>query len=134
MTFGSRLKALRKEQRMLQKDLAILLDLSSDTIAKYERNQRTPNPDTLQKISSIFNTSVDYLLCNTDIQTSPEEQFLLDDVSDDLDEMDKKIDEFAEKHGILLFSDGDGKRYSKEELQTIIKNYLRMINTFKDIT
>jgi transcriptional regulator with XRE-family HTH domain len=119
---------------MLQKDLAKLLDLSSDTVAKYERNERTPNPDTLQKISTIFNVSVDFLLCNTDIRTSPEEQLIIDDVAGNIDEMDKKIDDFAEKHGILLFNDGDGKRYSKEELQNIIKHYLKMINMFKDMT
>jgi hypothetical protein len=44
--------------------------------------------------------------------------------------MDKVIDVFAEKHGILF---DDGKRYTKEELEKIIKHYLKMVNAFKDL-
>jgi transcriptional regulator with XRE-family HTH domain len=123
MNFGFRLKALRKEHRMLQKDLAILLDLSSDTIAKYERNQRTPNPDTLQKISDIFGVSLDYLLCKTDNPLNQTELEVLGDIGVSSEDINSIIDALIDKHGVVI---GD-VRYSKKELESLIA----MIQTLK---
>tara|TARA_Y100000588_G_C13552112_1_gene626657 strand:+ start:142 stop:450 length:309 start_codon:yes stop_codon:yes gene_type:complete len=64
--FGERLKQLRKENKMLQKDLADLLKVSSSTIGMYERNQRDPDTSTLRYLADYFNVSVDFLLGRTD--------------------------------------------------------------------
>ncbi len=63
--FGERLKQLRKEHNMLQKDVADLLNVSPSTIGMYERNQRDPDTVTLQFIAKHFDVSVDYLLGRT---------------------------------------------------------------------
>jgi transcriptional regulator with XRE-family HTH domain len=123
MNFGSRLKALRKENHMLQKDLAKLLDLSSDTVAKYERNERTPNPETLQKIGSIFSVSLDYLLCKTDNPLNQIELDVLSDIDVSSTDINSIIDALVAKHGIVI---GD-VLYSKKELESLIA----MIQTLK---
>jgi len=63
--FGERLKQLRKENDMLQKELADLLNVSASTIGMYERNQRDPDTSTLRFLADHFDVSVDYLLGRT---------------------------------------------------------------------
>ena len=59
---GERLKKLRQEHKLLQKELAKELNLTQQTISSYESNKREPDSETLQKIAQYFNVSVDYLL------------------------------------------------------------------------
>jgi transcriptional regulator with XRE-family HTH domain len=63
---GERLKKLRKEQNITQKELGEQFNLSSRVIGYYESEERTPTPDFLLDISNYFNISLDYLLGKTD--------------------------------------------------------------------
>ena len=63
MQFGDRLKALRKERKMSQQELAEYLNISARVIGYYEANDRFPkDARTLIEIANIFNISLDYLL------------------------------------------------------------------------
>lgn len=68
MSFGKRLKKLRREKKLTQKELANILDTGESTISFYEHNKRKPDYDMLDKIAGYFNVSVDYLLCRTNNQ------------------------------------------------------------------
>lgn len=59
---GKRIKSLRKEHNLTQKELGEKINLSSRVIGYYESEERMPTPELLLKISNYFNTSVDYLL------------------------------------------------------------------------
>ncbi|MCK8824344.1 helix-turn-helix domain-containing protein [Fuchsiella alkaliacetigena] len=61
-----RLKELRKQKDLKQEKLASHLNLSRSTIAGYETGKRKPDYNTLEKIASFFNVSVDYLLGRTE--------------------------------------------------------------------
>lgn len=61
-----RLKALRKNLKLTQKDLSKILNLDPSSISKYESGAATPSPDVLVKISNFFGVTTDYLLGNTD--------------------------------------------------------------------
>jgi methanogenic corrinoid protein MtbC1 len=61
-TFGHRLKKIRKERKLTQKDLAEVLGLAQTTIANYEKNIRFPEQKNLNKIANYFDVSLDYLL------------------------------------------------------------------------
>lgn len=65
-TFGDRLRELRRERGMQQRELGDLYNLSSSAIGSYERNLREPTLDLLLKLSEFFGVSVDYLLCRTE--------------------------------------------------------------------
>ena len=65
-SLGERLAALRKEKGLSQAELAKLLNMGQSTIAMYERNRRTPDPATLNRLADFFDVSVDYLLGRTD--------------------------------------------------------------------
>lgn len=77
MTFGARLKELRKMAGFTQSDLAAMLSLSKANISKYESEEIQPSLQTLVKLSDIFETSVDYLLGNTDFSDAVNHLFCL---------------------------------------------------------
>ncbi len=61
------LKKLRKDNKVSQQKLADEIGVSQQSINKYENHNIEPDIDTLIKISNFFNTSVDYLIGNTEI-------------------------------------------------------------------
>lgn len=63
---GERIKSLRKEKGLLQRELAKNLGMTQQTISLYESGHREPDWKTLNKIAEYFNVSVDFLLGNTD--------------------------------------------------------------------
>lgn len=56
------LLTLRKEKGVTQKDLAEYLQISRQAYANYEAGNRSPDFETLIKISEYFDVTVDYLL------------------------------------------------------------------------
>ena len=65
------LKTLRLSKKLSQQQLALRLDLSQQTIYKYENKITEPDIATLIKLADYFNTSVDYLIGNTDNPQRP---------------------------------------------------------------
>ena len=63
---GQRLKDLREEQGLTQKELAEKLHLHSVTYLHYEKAQREPPLSVLADMAMFFNVSTDYLLGLTD--------------------------------------------------------------------
>ena len=63
---NERIRDLRIKNDLTQDDLAEALGLSRSTIAGYETEKRAPDKDTLDKLASFFDTSIDYLLARTD--------------------------------------------------------------------
>lgn len=66
MDFGERLKTLRNNEQITQKQLAKHLGVGRPTIAGYETKGIQPSYETLNKIADYFKVSTDYLLGRTD--------------------------------------------------------------------
>lgn len=60
--FGQRIKELRQEKGLTQKQLAELLFTTQSTIGKYEREELQPNIEALKKLCKVFEVSSDYIL------------------------------------------------------------------------
>ncbi len=60
--FGENLKLLREDKGLLQRDLAKILMVTSQTISGWEIGRTQPEYDMLIKIADYFKVSVDYLL------------------------------------------------------------------------
>ena len=60
------LRKLREERGFSQQKLAEQLDLSQQSICKYENNIAEPDIETLIRLADFFYTSVDYLVGHTD--------------------------------------------------------------------
>ena len=59
---SNRLKQLREEKEVMQKEIAAYLNISASAYGFYEQGKRTPTPEILSKLANYFNVSVDYLL------------------------------------------------------------------------
>ena len=57
-----RIKDLREDKDMLQRDVADLLNISQTNYSKYELGKINIPINTLKKLALIFDTSIDYLL------------------------------------------------------------------------
>lgn len=69
--FASRLREIRKDKQLRQKDLAAALGLAQTTIANYEQSTRFPDEPTLSRIADFFGVSLDYLLARSDQRAVP---------------------------------------------------------------
>lgn len=60
--FGERLRKLRKERNLTQKQLATLIGVKNSVISFYEVGDRTPSPEVLKKLAVALHVSADTLL------------------------------------------------------------------------
>ena len=60
--FGEKLRRLRKQKRLTQKQLAALIGVQHTMISFYELGDRIPSPEVIIKLSSVLHVSSDYLL------------------------------------------------------------------------
>ncbi|KFL63756.1 helix-turn-helix transcriptional regulator [Bacillus cereus ATCC 10876] len=66
--FGTRLHTLRKERKLRQEDMAKQLGIARTTYAMYEQGNREPDYNTLIKLATFFEVSIDYLLGTTEMR------------------------------------------------------------------
>ena len=73
-TFAERVRELRLQQNMNQKQLADELNVSKSRIAMYEQDKRKPDFQFLELMADYFNVDVDYLMGKTDIPNRYQEE------------------------------------------------------------
>ena len=61
-----RIKNLREDLDLSQKDLAKTLNISQRTLSHYESGTRDISTETLLKVADYFDCSIDYLVGRTD--------------------------------------------------------------------
>ena len=62
MSFGETLQKLRKQKGWSQEELAERLELTRQTVSKWELEQSTPDLDYIIKLCDLFQVSADYLI------------------------------------------------------------------------
>lgn len=65
--FHERLKALRTGKDLSQAEFGRIIKVSKSSINMYERGEREPGLETLERIADYFNVDMDYLLGKSDI-------------------------------------------------------------------
>jgi transcriptional regulator with XRE-family HTH domain len=100
MNFGQRLRKLREEKGDTQKQLARVLNVSESTIGMYERGEREPNFETLNKIANYFGVPVDYLMGRTENPKSKKITF--EDLDKDERDFVEQVREVAAEYGYEL--------------------------------
>ena len=68
MEFSERLKSLRLEAGLTQKEISEKLSISQPQYARWEAGKRSPTSETLQKFADFFDVSTDYLLGKSDFK------------------------------------------------------------------
>ena len=74
----NRLRDLREDKDLLQKDIAKYLNMSQTGYSKYEVGTNDIPTEILKKLADYHNTSIDYLLCLTD-ERKPYPKSILND-------------------------------------------------------
>ncbi len=86
--FGERLKTLREERELSQRELAEVIGISKGAVYYYESDGRAPDIVTLEKLSDYFGVSADYLLGRTNART---QKLKLKSVCDKVGLSDKSV-------------------------------------------
>lgn len=103
---GARLKELRLELDLTQEELADKLDSvkGKSSIANYENGSNLPSDEVKLQMCKIFNCSLDYLMCKSDVRNPEKVEVDNDklkiglsvkDYSNITDEQKKQIEDFA---------------------------------------
>jgi len=90
-TFGKKLRECREAKGLSQKELAKLLGTSYSVIGKYERDEMLPSIEAAKKIAKLVDTTVGYLLEETEQANLFRDPLMLQRFNDinDLPEEDK---------------------------------------------
>ena len=73
MTFGERLYQLRKQKYISQEELADIMDVSRQSISKWELDQTYPDIDNLVRLAEYFDVSVDFLVTGEEKSNADEQ-------------------------------------------------------------
>ena len=65
-TFGERLKQLRLEKRVTQREIADYLGIATNAYQNYEYDKRDMNIKSLTTLADYFDVSIDYLTGRSD--------------------------------------------------------------------
>lgn len=137
--FADRLKQLRSEKGLVQKDMAIFLNITTSAYGYYEQGKRNPDPKTLIKLSDFFNVSVDYLLDKTDIKEVAEQlieditsssSILLKKDSIDIEKEAEEIIENINKLDTIKFCGTYADEEDKEYLKLVSERFLSDIRVY----
>ena len=67
--FEQRLKRLRNEAGLKQKDIASAIGLDEKTYGKYEQGKSVPSVESVIVIAEVLKVSIDYLLCGITVES-----------------------------------------------------------------
>lgn len=70
--FNERLRELRNKDNKSIRKTAEILNVSRTTLSRYERGERSPNKEFLEKAADYYGVSVDYLLGRSDMKNIEE--------------------------------------------------------------
>ena len=113
----NRLKELRQEKKLSQKEIADLLEVSEKTISRWENGENAIKSDKAQQLADYFKVGVGYLLGDDERRTT----YLSSTIEKYSDNMESPVD-FA-GYGLLALTRGEKVR------DTVIEN-LREITDY----
>lgn len=126
-TLGDRLKFLREEHRLTQKEVANIIGTTDVSIGRYEMDSRIPKVDILNNLAKLYNVDIDYLLTGNTTTSSNKK-------------IGKKIFDARKKLGItrkelglkLNLHESTVKRYEDGDIKTLdidkLRNFASILN------
>ncbi|SPP27223.1 helix-turn-helix domain-containing protein [Brochothrix thermosphacta] len=122
LSFGKKLKRLRQNKEISQKELGKILNTTQSSIGRYEKDQGVPDLDTLRLIADYFKVSIDSLI---DRDTSK-------DNSNELREtIEESIKELEDEETLLFMKNGEIDEETTRLLKVAIKNGVKVVNELK---
>ena len=84
-TIGGRLRSLREERNIMQKEVAQFLRIKPQAYSHYELGKRTPDIETLERLADFFQVSSEYLILGKEVPSPTEIEiygYLVEDRND----------------------------------------------------
>ncbi|WP_161979580.1 helix-turn-helix domain-containing protein [Streptococcus sp. S784/96/1] len=106
--FSERLKSLRKEAKLTQKEISNIFNTTQQSYSQWESGKRKPSQETLEKFANYYNVSIDYLTGKSDIKNPA----IIDE---------KRLDQAIVK---ILGSEQIISKKQRENIKNIITTYL----------
>lgn len=119
---GKRIKKLREEAGLSQKELAKRLNISNTTLSQYETGQRVPSDDIKIKIAEFFNTTIDYLLGRTNQRDPDKLEFPVE-----FKTPEEAMKFILEQNVIMGFGGFDINKMNDEEIIEFANELLRQL-------
>ena len=123
-TTAQKIEEILESSNMTQKELAKKAGVTEATISRYLSGARSPRGEILSKIASILGVSTDYLLGNSDIKYSPDNDLLNKKDEKDIEKaLNKTLEMLESQEGLML----SGEPVDEEDFELIklaIKNGL----------
>ncbi|EHL17423.1 hypothetical protein HMPREF9630_00590 [Peptoanaerobacter stomatis] len=126
-SFGNRLKTLRENHNLSQKEFANILNIANSTLSQYESDKRVPSDEVKLQIAKYFNVTTDYLLGN---ETKNKEQNSQDKDEKDIAKSMKKIKEQLKDEQGLMF---DGEPLDDTTIELLLEELERQERLVKKI-
>lgn len=130
--FADRLKEIRMQKKMTQKDFAEKIGVTAAALSAYENNVKNPSVSVAKKIGEKFGVSIDWLCGLSDSQCRDREFKTYKDIVDVLFEIDEYV-------GIVFWNDSDNAEeltFSFEDfiLNMFMKEWMQATNVRDNTT
>lgn len=96
MTFGEKLRQLRKRKKLTQEQMAESIEVHESHVGRYEKDLSSPSAQVLIRIAKLFNVSTDYLLFDDRNDTSTLQKISDNELFAQFQEVDKMNEEKRE--------------------------------------
>lgn len=94
MTFGEKIRKLRIEANLTQKDLAEQLNVTYQTVSKWETDINEPDFSTLKELAKILNCSIEYLFS--------EEDEVVENVDEEPEVVEEKTESISVEEPVII--------------------------------
>lgn len=135
MTFGEKLKVIRRQAGMSQEKLAEKLGVSRQAITKWETNAGIPDIENIMAVSTLFHVSIDELLSNEKNIAQPKD-YLFESVTEYDIDFFKRFDMKLGGANTLIMSGYEGEkvrvRLASNTLSTLQNDFKLKIDDIKN--
>jgi transcriptional regulator with XRE-family HTH domain len=104
---GKMIAAERVKNGLSREQLAEKVDIATETLARYERGDRTPRPQIAERLASVLNVTTDYLMGREDTKKEPAPEGELNASGIHIDNIIKQVYSFS----VYKFSLMRGEEY-----------------------
>ena len=119
MTIGEKIKLLRKRAGQTQAELAEMLDVTTRAVIYFEKDQRHPSEEVIQRLAEIYETSEEVLADDRrDLELTKEEKFIQRAKSEDTKRGKTEAEKFLEKCRVFFA----GGSVSDEDMDLVFES------------
>ncbi|SDX75163.1 helix-turn-helix domain-containing protein [Tepidimicrobium xylanilyticum] len=122
MTIGERIKRLREEKDLTQRELADKIQISYSVMNRIESGERAIRDEELKKIADVLETTADYLLGRTD-QRNPDKP----ELPAEFETPEEAMKFILEQNVIMGFGGFDINKMNDEEIVEFANELLRQL-------